>query len=69
MLLVVNQLIQSLPKEALKSFASDRRKEFAFYSDIEQQNIAFYFADAYSAWKRGNNENSNRLLRVFFLNA
>ena len=66
MLSRVNQLIQSLPKEALKSFTSDRGKEFACYSDIEQQDIDFYFADAYSAWQRGTNENSNGLLREFF---
>ena len=46
MLSVVNQLIQSLPKEALKSFTPERGKEFDCYSDIEQQGIAFYFADA-----------------------
>lgn len=65
MLSTVNRLIQSFPKEALKSFTSDRGKEFACYSDIEQQVIAIYFADAYSAWQRGTNENSNGLLRDF----
>ena len=66
MLSTVNQLIRFFPKEALKSFTSDCGKEFACYSDIEQQEIAFYFADAYSAWQRGTNENSNGLLREFF---
>ncbi|XJS10920.1 IS30 family transposase [Aerococcaceae bacterium WGS1372] len=66
MLSTVNQLIQSFPKAALKSFTSDRGKEFACYSDIEQQDIDFYFADAYCAWQRGTNENSNGLLREFF---
>ncbi|WP_346233843.1 hypothetical protein [Fusobacterium necrophorum] len=28
--------------------------------------IVFYFADAYATWQRGNNENSNGLLREFF---
>ena len=29
-------------------------------------DINFYFADAYSFWKRGNNETSNGLLREYF---
>ena len=66
MLSTVNQLIQIFPKEALKSFTSDRGKEFACYSDIKQQEIVFYFVDAYSAWQRGTHENSNGLLREFF---
>lgn len=50
----------------LKSFTSDRGKEFACYPEIEAQGIQFYFADPYSAWQRGTNENSNGLLREFF---
>lgn len=28
--------------------------------------IPFYFAEAYSSWQRGANENSNSLLREFY---
>ncbi|XJS10898.1 hypothetical protein ACF3NG_01140 [Aerococcaceae bacterium WGS1372] len=42
---VVDQLILSLPKETLKSFTSNRGKEFACYSDIEQQDMSFYLAE------------------------
>ncbi|MBP2015742.1 IS30 family transposase [Anaerococcus degeneri] len=61
----IEKLIKSLPLEALKTFTSDRGKEFACYEDVEKQGINFYFADAYSAWQRGSNENSNGLLREY----
>jgi transposase insI for insertion sequence element IS30B/C/D len=28
--------------------------------------ISFFFADAYSSWQRGSNENANGLLREYF---
>lgn len=62
----IEDLRENLPKEALKSFTSDRGKEFACYPEVEAAGIDFYFADAYSAWQRGTNENSNGLLREFF---
>ena len=56
-----------LPKKAFKTATVDRGKEFACYSNIERDlNIPFYFADPYSSWQRGTNENSNGLLREFF---
>ena len=63
----INKLVKSLPKEALKSFTSDRGKEFACYVEVEKLGIDFYFADPYSAWQRGSNENSNGLLREYYL--
>ena len=46
--------------------ASDRGKEFACFREIEAMGIPFYFAEAYSSWQRGANENSNGLLREFY---
>lgn len=67
MLEAIYQLTKSLPKGAFKTFTSDRGKEFACYEEVENRlGIDFYFADAYSAWQRGTNENSNGLLREFF---
>ena len=62
----IKKLIRPFPKTALKSFTSDRGKEFACYNEIEAMGINFYFADPYSAWQRGSNENSNGLLREYY---
>lgn len=45
----------------------DRGTEFAEYEAIQRQTEAsVYFADAYSSWQRGSNENLNGLLRQYF---
>lgn len=62
----IKQLCKIFPKETLKTFTSDRGKEFACYPLVEKLGIDFYFADAYSSWQRGSNENSNGLLREYF---
>ena len=62
----IQQLLQALPVGAVRTMTADRGKEFACYTAVEQQGIPFYFADAYAAWQRGSNENSNGLLREFF---
>lgn len=53
--------------EVFQSFTTDRGKEFSCYPAIEAElGIPVYFADPYSAWQRGSNENSNGLFREFF---
>ena len=61
----IQQFYQLFLKDFLKSFTSARRKYFK-KSFVEDLDIDFYFADAYSSWKRGNNETSNGLLREYF---
>ena len=52
---------------SLQSITADRGKEFSCHKEVNRQmDIPIYFADAYSAWQRGTNENSNGLLREFF---
>ena len=58
----INKLVKSFPEKAL----SYRGKEFACYEEVEKLGIDFYFADQYSAWKRGSNENFNGLLREYY---
>lgn len=63
----VKWLHKQLPKGAIQTATTDRGKEFSCYNTLEQDlNIQVYFADAYSSWQRGSNENGNGLLREFF---
>ena len=64
----VKLLHQQLPKGAIKTTTTDRGNECSCYTVLEKElNIQVYFADAYSSWQRGSNENGNGLLREFFL--
>lgn len=46
---------------------ADRGKEFACYANLEtSHDLHVYFADPYSSWQRGSNENANGLLSEFF---
>ena len=63
----VKLLHASLPKEAMKTATTDRGKEFSCYTALEKElGIQVYFADPYSSWQRGSNENGNGLFREFF---
>ena len=45
----------------------DRGMEFADYEVLQNHsNTRVYFADAYSSWQRGSNENTNGLIRQYF---
>lgn len=57
---VLKEVIEKYPVVA---FTSDRGKEFACYKNIK---VPVYFADPYSSWQRGTNENFNGLLREFY---
>ena len=63
----ITQLYNILPTGAFKTGTTDRGKEFACCTAIQEQlGLTLYFADAYSSWQRGSNENSNGLLREFY---
>lgn len=67
MFTAINSLHSTLTSKLLKTFTVDRGKEFACCEQVETKfGIPMYFADAYAAWQRGSNENSNGLLREFF---
>lgn len=55
------------PQGTMKTATTDRGKEFACYANLEAvHGVKVYFADPYSSWQRGSNENANGLLREFF---
>lgn len=63
----ITKLYNTLPVGSFKTGTTDRGKEFACCTDIQAQlGVTLFFADAYSSWQRGSNENSNGLLREFY---
>jgi len=51
----------------LGSITYDRGIEFAEYESIQRQTDSkIYFADAYSSYQRGSNENLNGLIRQYY---
>lgn len=63
----VTAAFRRVPKALRHTLTLDNGKEFARFRDIEQgTGLAVYFADPYSAWQRGANENMNGLLRRYF---
>lgn len=57
-----SQMFRNLPKQAKKSTTLDNGKEFVKHKEF---GLATYFADPYSSWQRGTNENSNGLIRRY----
>lgn len=49
----------------LKSITGDNGKEFARHQFITDEYCDFYFANPYSPWERGSNENLNGLIRQY----
>lgn len=67
MLVAITQLYHCLPKGVFKTGTTDRGKEFSCSNKVYAElGLPLYFADAYSSWQRGSNENSNGLLREFY---
>ena len=56
-----------LPANLRRSVTFDNGTEFSHYAIlVKRLMVAVYFADPYSAWQRGSNENLNGLVRQFF---
>lgn len=58
---------QKLPRPLRQTLTVDNGKEFSLFKELEAKTgLTVYFADPYSAWQRGTNENTNGLLRFYF---
>jgi len=59
--------LQSLPSVILKTITFDNGSEFSHHAKLtEQTGIRVFFANPYSSWERGTNENTNGLIRAYF---
>jgi transposase, IS30 family len=61
------QILNTLPKYILKSMTYDNGLEMANHKWLtENTGMDIFFANPYSSWERGTNENTNGLIRRFF---
>jgi IS30 family transposase len=59
--------IKCLPKQMRLSMTYDRGGEMAQHKLLTKETkMKVYFADPYSPWQRGTNENTNGLIRQYF---
>lgn len=64
--LTANAIINGLKKFKPKTITFDNGPEFTHHANVTKKiGTKVYFADPYSAWQRGANENSNMLLRGY----
>jgi transposase, IS30 family len=60
------RLLQTVAPVMRKTMTYDRGSEMARHRDLARVNaIQVYFADPYSPWQRGSNENANGLIREY----
>ena len=59
--LLTNKAIENISKECeIKTLTVDNGPEFSGHEELsERTGIEVYFADPYSSWQRGSNENGN----------
>lgn len=56
-----------LPRVMRQTLTVDNGSEFSQFKELERKiGLKVYFAEPYSAWQRGTNENTNGLLRHYF---
>ena len=66
-IVVQKQIFSKLPARARLSVTHDNgRENHLHYQLTDELGIQTYFADPYSSWQRGSNENANGILRRYF---
>lgn len=64
---VIKERLRKLPAQTRKTITFDNGSENQKWDHLEKElNIDCYFADPYSSWQRGTNENTNGLIRWYF---
>jgi IS30 family transposase len=62
----IQEAFAFIPNKHIKTLTSDNGAEFSLFKTIEELfECDHYFADPYSAWQRGLNENTNGLIRQY----
>ena len=62
----LNKNISALPPDARPGVTYDNGTEFARHAELRYGlGMATYFADPYSSWQRGSNENRNGMIRRY----
>lgn len=59
-------IFKPLPKQLRRSTTLDNGLEMAKHKRLSELDIQTYFADPYSSWQRGGNENTNLWVRYYF---
>jgi len=62
---VQKELFAQLPEPLRISTTLDNGKENHLHMQLAELSMATYFADPYSSWQRGTNENTNGLVRRY----
>jgi transposase, IS30 family len=60
----LSQMLEEI-RPFIKSITGDNGKEFSEHQFITDEYCDFYFANPYSPWERGSNENLNGLIRQY----
>jgi transposase, IS30 family len=62
---VQKEMFSHLPEQLRKSTTMDNGKENHLHMQLGELSMKTYFADPYSSWQRGTNENTNGLIRRY----
>jgi IS30 family transposase len=61
------RLFRKIPKRCRKTLTTDNGSEFVEHGQLAARlGFKTFFANPYSSWERGSNENANGLLRQYF---